>query len=189
MKSSMSVRFELFVRDMDAAIDFYTGVLDFDLVREDPAYSSLRRGGVILVLAPVSKLPDSGGYFTRDIAGLRRGLGVEIVLETDGLDAAHARILASGHPVSGPLRERSWGLKDFRVVDPDGFRGLRLAYGPFPMYIPAHVQATTPSPGLHPGGSSQSHAAASRAVLFSPSFISMFQVKICPFSQLRAPLP
>ncbi len=132
MKSSMSVRFELFVRDMDAAIDFYTGVLDFDLVREDPAYSSLRRGGVILVLAPVSKLPDSGGYFTRDIAGLRRGLGVEIVLETDGLDAAHARILASGHPVSGPLRERSWGLKDFRVVDPDGFRGLRLAYGPFP---------------------------------------------------------
>ena len=117
----MSVRFELFVRDMDAAIAFYTGVLGFDLVREDPAYSSLRRGEAILGLGPVSKLPSKGGYFTRDIAELRRGLGVEIVLEVDDLDAYYARVLASGHPISEPLRERPWELRDFRVVDPDGY--------------------------------------------------------------------
>ncbi len=117
----MSVRFELFVRDVDAAIAFYTGVLGFELVREEPGYSSLRRGGVILGLGPISKLPEEGGYFTRDIAELRRGLGVEIVLEVDDLDAYHARVLASGHPVSKPLRELPWGLRDFRIIDPDGY--------------------------------------------------------------------
>ncbi len=71
----------------------------------DP-YRSCRRGG---------------GYFTRHIAEHRRGLGVEIVLEVDDLDAYHARILVSEYEISEPLRERSWGLRDFRVFDPDGY--------------------------------------------------------------------
>ena len=120
-RSSMSIRLELFVRDLGAAVAFYTGVLGFDLIREDPAYSSLRQGGVVLGLGPISKLPPDGGYFTRDIADLRRGLGVEIVLEVYDLDAYHARVLASGYPIFEHLRERPWGLRDFRVVDPDGY--------------------------------------------------------------------
>lgn len=120
-EASMSIRFELFVRDMDTAIAFYTGVLGFGLIREDPEYSSLRRGGVVLGLGPVSKLPSEGGYFTRDMAELRRGLGVEIVLEVDDLDAYYSRVLASGYPIREPLRERPWGLRDFRVVDHDGY--------------------------------------------------------------------
>lgn len=117
----MRVRFELFVREMDAAVAFYTGVLGFDLVREEPGYSSLRRGEVLLGLGPISKLPAEGGYFTRDIAQRWLGLGVEIVLEVDDLDAYHARVLASKYEISEPLRERPWGLRDFRVVDPDGY--------------------------------------------------------------------
>ncbi|MGI8909715.1 MAG: hypothetical protein ACR2JR_04055 [Rubrobacteraceae bacterium] len=53
----------------------------------------------------------AGCCFTRDMAGLRRGLGAEILLKADDLDAAHA--LAAGYPVSELLRERPWGLKDF----------------------------------------------------------------------------
>jgi lactoylglutathione lyase len=117
----MKVRFELFVREMGVAVGFYTGVMGFELLREEPGYSSLRRGEVILGLGSISKLPAEGGYFTRDIAEHRRGLGVEIVLEVDDLDAYHARVLASGYPISEPLQERPWGLRDFRVVDPDGY--------------------------------------------------------------------
>jgi len=106
---------------MDVAIGFYTGVLGFELVRRESGYSSLREGGVILGLGPIAKLPAEGGYFTREIAELRRGLGVEIVLEVDDLDAYHARVLASGHPIFEPLRERPWGARDFRIVDPDGY--------------------------------------------------------------------
>ena len=116
------MRLELFVEDIDAAIGFYTRILGFELVRNEPDYyASLRNRSVILGLGPVSKLPAQGGYFAPDIAGQRRGLGIEIVLEVDDVDAWHRRVLASGHPVFEPLQERPWGLRDFRIVDPDGY--------------------------------------------------------------------
>jgi catechol 2,3-dioxygenase-like lactoylglutathione lyase family enzyme len=44
MAASMRVRFELFVREMGVAVAFYTGVMGFDLVREEPGYVSLFAG-------------------------------------------------------------------------------------------------------------------------------------------------
>ena len=121
-ESEMKLRLELFVEDMDAAIDFYTRVLGFEFVRSEPGYyASLRKEAVVLGLGPVSKLPPNGGYFSRDISGQRRGLGIEIVIEVDDVDALHRRVLASGYPVFEPLQERPWGLRDFRIVDPDGY--------------------------------------------------------------------
>lgn len=52
---------------------------------------------------------------------MRRGLGVEIVLEVEGLDTMYRRVVASGYPVFEPPQERPWGLRDFRIVDPDGY--------------------------------------------------------------------
>jgi len=106
---------------MDAAIDLYTRVVGFELVRNEPSYyASLRNGSVVLGIGPVSKLPAEGRYFTRDIADQPRGFGVEIVLEVDDVDAWHRGVLASGHPVFEPLQVRPWGLREFRIVDPDG---------------------------------------------------------------------
>jgi uncharacterized glyoxalase superfamily protein PhnB len=69
----------------------------------------------------VAKLSEEGGYFGRETATLRRGLGVEIVLEVDDLDGRHDRVAASGHEILEPLQERPWGLRDFRISDPDGY--------------------------------------------------------------------
>ena len=121
MAASRRVHFELFVQEMGVAVAVYTGAMGFDLLCEEPGYASLRRGEVILGLGPISKLPAEDEYFTRHISGHRRGLGVELVLEVDDLDGYHARILASEYEISEPLRERPWGLRDFRVVDPDGY--------------------------------------------------------------------
>ena len=178
MAASMRVRFELFVQEMGVAVAFYTGAMGFDLLREEPGYASLRRGEAILGLGPISKLPAGGGCFTRHIAEHRRGLGVEIVLEVDDLDAYHARILVSEYEISEPLRERSWGLRDFpgrrpgRLLPAHHVAGVSLPAGP------AQVQATTASPGFQPGGSAQSQAAASRCVLESSVRMSMRQAKI-----------
>lgn len=119
------MRLELFVRDMDGSIDFYARVLGFELIRRERGYASLRCGGVVLGLGPVSKLPEERGYFTRGISGTRLGLGVEIVLEVDEVEAVHDRVSATGHPVLEPLQKRPWGLTDFRIADPDGYY-LRL---------------------------------------------------------------
>ena len=75
----------------------------------------------MLGIGPIGKLPETGGYFTRSIASQRRGLGVEIVMEVDDLGTAHRRVLDSGHPVFEPPQRRPWGLRDFRIVDPDGY--------------------------------------------------------------------
>src|SRR5918998_4883839 len=116
--SGMRLRLELFVKDIDASIGFYTKVLGFEVLREHPSdYASLRCGGVTLGIGPISKLPEEGGYFTREIASLRRGLGAEIVLEVDDVDEWYRRVVASGHPVLEPPQMRPWGMKDFRIVD------------------------------------------------------------------------
>jgi catechol 2,3-dioxygenase-like lactoylglutathione lyase family enzyme len=122
MGREAGLRLELFALDMEASIAFYTRVLAFELVRHEPGdYASLRLGGVVLGIGPVAKLPEEGGYFSRDIATLRRGLGVEIVLEVGDVEGCHERVADSGHPILEPLRERPWGLRDFRISDPDGY--------------------------------------------------------------------
>jgi lactoylglutathione lyase len=125
-RSGMRVRLELFVEDMETSIGFYTRVLGFEVARNEPGdYASLQNGDVVLGIGPISKLPEKGGYFTREIASSRRGLGVEIVLEVEDVDEWHRRVVASGHPVFEPPQKRPWGLRDFRIVDPDGYY-LRL---------------------------------------------------------------
>ncbi len=122
MGGDMGLRLELFVEDMEASIAFYTRVLAFEIERYEPGdYASLRRGTVVFGLGPVAKLPEKGGYFGRDIATRRRGLGVEIVLEVDDVEGWRDRVAASGHPILEPLRDRPWGLRDFRITDPDGY--------------------------------------------------------------------
>ena len=122
MGREAGLRLELFASDMEASIDFYTRVLAFELARHEPGdYASLRLGDVLLGVGPVAKLPEEGGYFGREIATLRRGLGVEIVIEVDDVDGCQERVASSSHPILEPLRDRPWGLRDFRISDPDGY--------------------------------------------------------------------
>jgi len=122
MESGAGLRLELFALDMEASIAFYTRVLAFELSRHEPGdYASLRLGGIVLGIGPVAKLSEEGGYFGRDIATYRRGLGVEIVIEVDDVERCHERVAASGHPILEPLQDRPWGLRDFRISDPDGY--------------------------------------------------------------------
>lgn len=118
---AMTLRMELFVVDVDRAIAFYADVLGFTLDRRDPGYASVRHGQVVFGLGPIAKLPESGGYFTQDRLAGDRGLGVEIVLEVDDVDHVYDHVRGTGYPLHEPLQERPWGLRDFRIVDPDGY--------------------------------------------------------------------
>ena len=125
MASVAGLRLELFVQDMDVSIHFYCRVLGFALTRRDEGYASLRSGGVVLGLGPIAKLPVEDGYFTQRRLEDDRGAGAEIVLEVDDIDAFHDQVRAAGYPVLEDLQDRPWGLRDFRVADPDGYY-LRL---------------------------------------------------------------
>jgi hypothetical protein len=53
-------------------------------------------------------------------AGERTGLGVEIVLKVADIENAYRIAKESDWPVSD-LALQPWGLRDFRLVDPDGY--------------------------------------------------------------------
>lgn len=119
----MDFRIELFVADLDASIQFYEDALGFTLERREDDYASVRRGQAVLGLGLVTKLPPHGAGpgFTQERVADERGAGVEIVLEVENLDNACARFESAGERVIEPIRMQPWGLRDFRIVDPDGY--------------------------------------------------------------------
>ena len=99
------------------------------VTRREADYASLDAGGAVLGLGSIAKLPAGGvgpGFTRTRLAGVR-GAGVEIVLEVRDLDAALAAVESAGYGVVEPLRDRPWGLRDFRVADPDGYY-LRITH-------------------------------------------------------------
>ncbi len=113
----MTLRFEIFPDDLDAAVDFYMRVLRFRLTadRRDQRdeYVSLQRGGVRV------------GAARRVVPGVRAArlppAGVELVLEVDDVVAERDHVTAAGWPLAEDLQDRPWGLKDFRILDPAGY--------------------------------------------------------------------
>ena len=95
----MRLRLELFVEDLDTSIAFYAG-LGFAVERREHDYASLRWGDAVIGLGPAAKLPPSGPGpgFTQQRLATDRVTGVEILLEVEDLDVAHAAVRAAGHP-------------------------------------------------------------------------------------------
>ncbi|WP_076477991.1 VOC family protein [Williamsia sterculiae] len=108
---------EIFPDDLGPAIDFYTRVLGFDIIRDcraDPdPYAALRRGDAVIGLSPRS--------LTGDRRHRRPPVGVELGIEVDDLDAAYARVRTEGWRVEEPITQRPWGVRDFRILDPDAY--------------------------------------------------------------------
>lgn len=113
---SMWLRLEIFPDDLDSTVDFYTRVLGFRLERDERGaeapYVAMRRGGVLLGAA---RRPDR-----IDPAMRRPPCGTEIVLEVEDVVAERDRV-ARAWPLEEDLTRRSWGLTDFRFLDPAGY--------------------------------------------------------------------
>ena len=117
----MSLRLELFVSDLQKSVEFYTRVLGFERLEGQADYVPVRSGSVVFGLGPAENL-SKRHYFNPELQTARRGLGAEIVLEVDDVQAFFAKVKASGYKqIVSPLRAQSWGLTDFRVADPDGY--------------------------------------------------------------------
>ncbi len=115
----MKLRLELFVADVTAAIEFYRRALSFRVVGEtNEQYTMLSNGDAVISVNKREALgPD---HPLRAGNGERPGLGVEIVLSVEDLEASYDAAKTSGHSVS-ELALQPWGLRDFRIVDPDGY--------------------------------------------------------------------
>jgi uncharacterized glyoxalase superfamily protein PhnB len=48
-------------------------------------------------------------------------IGTEIILEVEDVETAYQQARESGYRLWAPLQEQPWGLRDFRLRDPDGY--------------------------------------------------------------------
>lgn len=112
---------ELHVADVDRSIAFYE-VLGFRVGRRWGEWARLDRpGGGELVIQGDAYVRGHEHYFTPHIDRSPRGVGVEITLEVDDVDAVYAAAGTAGLTVVKPIQDRDWKARDFRLADPDGF--------------------------------------------------------------------
>jgi catechol 2,3-dioxygenase-like lactoylglutathione lyase family enzyme len=119
---------EFFVRDVDASIAFYADVLGFTLVRADAGGDGRRTFAVVVRGAAEFMLAHEAflGSANRGALPYPRASGVDIRLMVGDVDAVYARVSGAGAKIVLPLKDQEYGLRDFIVADPDGFR-IRFA--------------------------------------------------------------
>jgi hypothetical protein len=108
---------------------FFEDVAGFRVIRKEARYAEMTSElGEILLIDP-QELP-RGHPFHGRLTGSGQGLGVEIGLVVGDLDRAYAAAVKhEGFRISTAITRRPWGVRDFRVLAPDGYY-LRFTEGP-----------------------------------------------------------
>jgi len=114
----MNSKVELFAENAKKSAQFYQDFFNFKIVRENGEYISLQNDNTKLAINAIRSL-SKDHYFRPEIKIQRKGLGVEIVFEVERIDEVYA--LFKDYPIESTLKKQSWGKKDFRVKDPDGY--------------------------------------------------------------------
>ncbi len=119
------LRFELFVQDVERSVRFYSSTLGMEPTTtwSPDGYVSISAGVVKIGVQHLANLPADHHFSPSRLAG-PRGVGLEIVVEVDNVDLAYAKAAPHAEPCGGsvePLEDQPWGLRDFRLIDPDGY--------------------------------------------------------------------
>ncbi len=108
------------VEDVDAALEYYTGVLGLELERRmNDDYAMLKVPGVLHFGVWSREAAAEATFGSRDQAD-RVALGFTIEFEMDNLDAASKTLEQQGAGLTHPVRTEPWGQKVTRMHSPGG---------------------------------------------------------------------
>lgn len=115
----MQLRLKLFAEAPEKSLDFYRRVLGFAVQGSaSTEYAMLRNGDAVIAINSRSAL--SSDHRLRIQTDGRAGLGIEIILSVGDIEDTYRTAEESGWPLSD-LVQQPWGLRDFRLIDPDGY--------------------------------------------------------------------
>lgn len=115
----MKTKIELFVKDIKKSLEFYKTLFDFKIIKENEDYIGMESGEVRLSINTISSLPEDH-YYMPEIKNQRLGVGAEIIFIVDNLDSVYD-LAKSKYSIKEEIKIQSWGSKDFRIIDPDGY--------------------------------------------------------------------
>lgn len=119
----MNFRLELFVENLQNSIKFYEEILGLTFFNKNETGAVIKLENVSLLLTQDIVL-DENHYFKK--GGINpKGKGVEVILVSDNIEKLYKQVLERNYPIESELKLQSWGMKDFRIIDPDGYY-LRL---------------------------------------------------------------
>ncbi|WP_369900094.1 VOC family protein [Bacillus manliponensis] len=115
----LEFRLELFVEKLQRSIKFYEEILNITFSKKTTTSAMMKQGNFSLLLTP-DYILDEEHYLKR--GGLTpKGKGVEIIIVCDDIEQLYEHVLRKNYPIQSKLKIQSWGMKDFRIVDPDGY--------------------------------------------------------------------
>jgi len=118
---------EFFVSDVGAAIHFYTDKLGFKPLRLEPeGEPGPRTIFAVVALGEAHVLLAHESLYAGGPLGGERGAGADTRIMVPDVDAIYARCRENGVTIVHAIADRDYGLRDFIIADPNGFR-LRFA--------------------------------------------------------------
>jgi hypothetical protein len=119
---------ELETPKVEQYAEFFGHVADFQIVSRQHAYIEMESSCGQLILIDPSQI-SKGHPFHDKVKGDANGIGVEIGIVVADLDKAHTSALKQpGWRMSTGIVKRPWGVRDCRVLSPDGYY-LRFTEG------------------------------------------------------------
>jgi uncharacterized glyoxalase superfamily protein PhnB len=110
----------LAVRDMKKTLDFYTKSLGFNLkmafpTPENPQYADIIKDGMVMMFIPAKE----HGIAEKE----KFGTGVYLYLQIDGdIDKYYNELKQKGVKIAVDIKDEPFGVRDFTVEDPDGYK-------------------------------------------------------------------
>ena len=114
------------VKDLNASVAFYDRVLGFDASPTDGGFAIIRRGDCSIFLAQKTKDAEVANKAARAVPDDDWcNYDLHIHCQPGTLDALYEEFKTNGAQMrdcyqDGPLT-RSYGIRDFSVIDPDGY--------------------------------------------------------------------
>jgi uncharacterized glyoxalase superfamily protein PhnB len=117
---------ELFVPDVGEALRFYADNLGFKVMRVEPEGEPSARSIFAVVALGEAHILLAHESLYNGAPLKERGAGVDIRVMVNDVDSVYERCRKAGIPIIHGIADRPYGLRDFIVADPNGFR-LRFA--------------------------------------------------------------
>ena len=121
---SESVQFKnlapnLVVPDVVKTAEYYRDVLGFEILGyflDPPVFSMVRRGRVELHFGK----SDGENILRNEM--VRRGLGTDVYIFVEGIEALHSELKQTGANILTDLTKRPYGCVEFEMLDCDGHK-------------------------------------------------------------------